>query len=349
MTSAKAGPGTFGNDFVSGNGGHDELYGQQGDDYVEGGYGSDAMLGDLGKVTTTLFIGNAGNAACGPARTIAPNEPFIQEPVCQPGTLFRLVQLFAFNDTVTTGTNAVAAGNDVLLGLDGDDWMHGGPGADMINGDGDGGAEIVDPAHTYTTIITDPNTASADYDRIFGGDSNGAGTVSTVTGGNGDAVWGGRGHDHTYGGRGDDMLEVRPDPNNAVNFPPQWSAWAEADVESLHGIDFVYGGYDQDAMQANVADNGPVFGDRLFDWVGVYNIYYLCPATYGAYVSIRDQSPAILGYFEDQARTDGALTPATNGTSGFNELALVYKPDVKNNANPVYPGTPGHFFCPPPP
>ncbi len=62
--------------------------------------------------------------------------------------------------------------------------------------------------------------------------------------------------------------------------------WAEADVESYHGIDFHYGGYDQDAMQANVADNGPIAGDRLFDWVGAYNIYYLCPATYGAYVSI---------------------------------------------------------------
>ncbi len=346
MTVVRAANGTFANDFISGNGGHDELFGQQGDDYVEGGYGSDAMVGDLGKVTTDLFTDNAGNAACGAARTISPNEPFVQEPVCQQGTLFRLVQLYAFNDTVTTGTNAVAAGNDVMLGLDGDDWMHGGPGADMMNGDGDGGAEIDDPnLPGATTIITDPNAVSADYDRIFGADSNGSGTVSSVVGGNGDVVWGGRGHDHTYGGRGDDMLDVRPDPTNTVNFPRQWSAWAEADVESYHGVDFVYGGYDQDAMQGNVADNGPINGDRLFDWVGAYNIYYLCPATYGAYVSIRDQSPAILAYFEQQAATDGALTPATNGTSGFNELALVYKPDVKNNSHPIYPGTPGHFFC----
>ena len=41
-------------------------------------------------------------------------------------------------------------------------------------------------------------------------------------------------------------------------------AWAEADVESYHGVDFIYGGYDQDAMQANVASNGPVTGDRHF-------------------------------------------------------------------------------------
>jgi hypothetical protein len=248
---------------------------------------------------------------------------------------------------VTSGSDIVAAGNDVMLGLDGDDWMHGGAGRDLMNGDGDGQGEVVDPDHTYTFVITDPNAASADVDRIFGGDSNGSGSVSAVNGGNGDAVWGGRGHDHTYGGRGDDMLEVRPDPSKPANFPAEWSAWAEADVESYHGIDFVYGGYDQDAMQANVADNGPVNGDRLFDWVGVYNIYYLCPATYGAYVSIRDQSPAILTYFQTQARADGALNPQTSGTSGYNELALVYKPDVKNNSHPIYPGTPGHFFCSP--
>ena len=29
---------------------------------------------------------------------------------------------------------------------------------------------------------------------------------------------------------------------------------------------------------------------------------------------------------------------------------MVYKPDVKfKNTHPVYPGTPGHFFCPPTP
>ena len=347
MSTTKTVDGTFGNDFVSGNGGHDELFGQMGDDYVEGGWGSDAMVGDLGKVTTDLFTDALGNEWCGAARTISPNEPFVQDPVCQLGTLFRLVQLYAFDDTIMTGAGAVAAGDDVMLGLDGDDWIHGGAGADMINGDGDAGPETVFP--DAPAQVVDPNANSADTDRIFGGDSNGRGNVDPNTGGNGDAIWGGRGHDHTYGGRGDDMLDVRPNVAQPQFFPLEWSAWAEADVESYHGIDFMYGGYDQDAMQANVADNGPIEGDRLFDWVGAYNIYYLCPATYGAYVNIRDQSPAIIAYFETQAATDGALRPKTAGTSGFNELAMVYKPDVKNNANPIYPGTPGHFFCGPTP
>ena len=30
-----------------------------------------------------------------------------------------------------------------------------------------------------------------------------------------------------------------------------------------------------------------------------------------------------------------------------NEVAMVEKKDVKNNTNPIYPGTPGHFTCTP--
>jgi Ca2+-binding RTX toxin-like protein len=343
MTQMKPSADTFGNDYVSGNGGNDELYGQDGDDAVNGEYGSDAVLGDLGKVTTNLLgVGN-DDGVCSPPRTISPNEPFIQEAVCQPGTLFRLVQLYAYNDAPGSPTPVV--GKDVMLGGDGDDWMHGGAGSDMMNGDGDGGAEIDDPLFPGDVkTVADPNTATADKDRIFGGDSNvrgGPNSPDPTTGGDGDVMWGGRGNDLEYGGHGDDMLDVRPDNL----FPATWSAWGEGDVESYHGVDFAYGGWDQDALQANVADNGPVNGDRMFDWSGVYNITYLCPSTYGAYVTIRDMSPAIIAFWQEQAAVDGAYLPTTSTSSGYDELAMVFKPDVKSNTNPVYPGTPGHMSC----
>ncbi len=207
---------TYGNDFVAGNGGHDELYGQAGDDAVEGGWGSDAMIGDLAKVTTDL-LGVGDDTTCEPARTIAPNEPFVTADVCQDGTLFRLVQLFAFDDTTATAVN----GADVMLGGDGDDWMHGGAGGHHSGRRrrrcGDPGSGAAGCHHRR-----DPNLLSSDVDRIFGGDSNGAGTVNPTTGGNGDVIWGGRRNDHVYGGRGDDMLDVRPDPQ----FPATWGAWA---------------------------------------------------------------------------------------------------------------------------
>jgi hypothetical protein len=264
----------------------------------------------------------------------------VSAEVCQDGTLVRLVELFAFDGTLPTAVN----GNDVLLGGDGDDWMHGGAGQDLMQGDGDGAGFTTGPLPGVQYVI-DPNAASADVDRLFGGDSNGTGTVDPVLGGNGDGIWGGRGDDHSYGGRGDDMLDVHPD----AQFPATWTAWAETDIESFHDIDIVYGGYDQDAMQANIANNGPVNGDRMLDWAGVYNITYLCPATYGAYVTIRDQSPGMIAYVLEQAATDGARTPEIKTSSGGNEVAMVYKPDVRFNNHPPYPGTPGHFFCPPTP
>jgi hypothetical protein len=139
------------------------------------------------------------------------------------------------------------------------------------------------------------------------------------------------------------MIDVRPD----AKYPSVWSAWAGADIESYHGIDVAYGGWDQDAMQANVAANGPIAGDRMLDWAGVYNITYLCPATYGAYVTVRGQPPDLIDWVIVLAATDGALDPGNLASSGGNEVAMVYKKDVSANTNPIYPGTPGHFTCSP--
>ena len=85
----------------------------------------------------------------------------------------------------------------------------------------------------------------------------------------------------------------------------------------------------------------------MLDWAGVYNISYLCPASYGAYVTVRGQPPQLIQWVIDLAAASGAVDPGTPGSSGYNEVAMVYKPDVKDNTNPIYPGTPGHFFCGP--
>ena len=73
------------------------------------------------------------------------------------------------------------------------------------------------------------------------------------------------------------------------------------------------------------------------DWVGSYNIYYVCPATNGAWVDIRAQEPGLLDFLIDMATGDGAVDVGTSGSSGYNDLALVYKPDVKDNANLDFP------------
>ena len=98
-------------------------------------------------------------------------------------------------------------------------------------------------------------------------------------------------------------------------------------------------------MQANLGDNGPRVGDRLIDWVGVYNLYVLCPATYGEFVSTREFSPHMTDFIHRLAEGDGTFKPADNTAAGFNELAFVFTEDIKFNANPPYEETPAHFNC----
>jgi Ca2+-binding RTX toxin-like protein len=297
-----------------------------GGDTLCGNEGEDAILGDQGRILN-IVEGTSDVAPYDPDGNrqlhIRPNEPFIDEDIFVAGTLTREVTL----QQIPNG------GNDLILGGDDGDSLHGGAGVDLINGErGD--------------------------DRSFGGDGN-------------DAIWGGRGHDHSYGGYGADHLDVRPRTTavKPVADPHSWFFAAPDDLSTINdggtadpsddkedydgysGIDFIYGGYDQDAMQANVGDAGPVLGDRLMDWAGSYNAYYLCPAVFGERVITRDMSPSIIVFWEQMARGDGAQ-PTTIGEgksittdSGFNELAMVYKPDVKKNQKPVHPDTPGHFTC----
>ena len=307
--------GAFGNDWMQGNDDHDDMYGQLGDDYLEGNYGQDAMVGDLGNITDNLL----GDGIDDPAQLnllVEPKPPFITDTIYLNGSLYRQVELFAF----VQGEGG--EGNDVMLGGDGDDSLHGGPGKDIMNGDGD--SDLITGA--------DPNPTTADEDHMFGGDGS-------------DVMWGGRGHDHLWGGYGDDYLDVKPRTADvyAPPDPPEWFVYGR--IDNYQGIDYIYGGWDRDAMQANVADMGPVPGDRLIDWVGAYNVYYLCPALYGDWVITRDLSPDMVRFLQKLAQGDGALNTSVNGTSGFRETAIVFQQEARFNSNPPHPDNPGHFFC----
>ena len=113
-------------------------------------------------------------------------------------------------------------------------------------------------------------------------------------------MWGGRDNDILMGGHGDDNLDVRPreetdNGRNGANFriiprdPPAWFTWAFP--ENFQDVDFIYGGWDRDALQADQAENGPDPGDRLADWAGGLNVFYLCPAGYGDHTITRMGAP----------------------------------------------------------
>jgi Ca2+-binding RTX toxin-like protein len=325
-----------GSDLMRGNGGDDDMYGQYDDhntstlthavpcyyasganqiegDLMCGDAGEDAMLGDNGKITNIAEDGSR-------AEHIEIQAPFISEDIFQAGSLTRLVELVRSQTNQSGGD--IAGGNDVMQGGDDNDRMSGGAGYDLMNGNGGD-------------------------DAIFGDDGD-------------DAVWGGTGDDHTYGGYGPggtltpdgstplrgDYLEIQPRP--APDQDP--SAWflVAPNVDTLQGYDIVYGGWGRDAMQADISIPGPTPGDRLIDWTGAYNIYFLCPGAYGEGAATRLLSPDMLLYLPEQALGDGAFEPTTTNSSGFDELGLVYTRDVRFNSGAAYPDTPGHFVCPAP-
>ena len=98
-------------------------------------------------------------------------------------------------------------------------------------------------------------------------------------------------------------------------------------------------------MQANLSKPGPNDGDQMFDSVGAYNLYYICPPHYGSYTAVRTLAPGLTEFFNNLAAGDGLLSPAAPGSSGFLELGFVYNSDAGTNSNPAHPETPGHYYC----
>ena len=123
------------------------------------------------------------------------------------------------------------------------------------------------------------------------------------------------------------------------------------DNQHHQGVDWAYGGWDRDAMQADLSDNGPHEGDRMIDWNGVYNLWSHCNAAYGGFTDVRGHSPAVQSLLQAWAYGVGAgqtgSDATTPGTSAYDDLALAYTSDFKDHATgKPYPSTPGHFDDP---
>ena len=326
-----------GNDTLYGGDADDDMYGELGDDRMFGEGGEDAMVGDRGVITNRL-VGTPGAPITIGNPTSLSFTPYAAHP------LDRRVDLNDDGDGAPLQAPGISTGgNDYLRGGTGHDALHGAAGNDLMNGDtggdylfGDDGADVMwggkgrecaDPADLACNGDRGTNDANVDY--LFGG--NGVKT-DPVTG-------------------GADILDFRPRPGID---PATWfeatntrASDALADHQHHQGIDWIYGGWDRDVMQADIADNGPNPGDRLIDWTGAYNLYDHCPAAYGGYNDIRLFSPNLQTFLQQLANALGAgkslADVQTKGTSGYNELALVFNADVKANSGSAYPGTPGHF------
>jgi hypothetical protein len=240
----------------------------------------------------------------------------------------------AFGDDLMNGDS----GGDWLFGHDGADVMWGGKGADPTSGD---------PADTPTPE-----------------DGTGTGGPQNIRGVNDRFV------DYLFGGHGGqppsgnitqqvlqaDILDYLPraavPSNGFVGDPDAWFEMTGVgngvpeDEQYHQGVDWIYGGFDRDVMEADLGKNGPDFGDRLMDWTGAYNLFTRCNASYGDDGDIRQHSPTMQQLLQTMAYGSGAGFTAgevtTPGTSAFRELGLVY-PGDKGNSGKAFPSTPGNF------
>ncbi|HVE99166.1 MAG TPA: calcium-binding protein [Mycobacteriales bacterium] len=366
--------GQDGNDEMYGNAQNDDMYGELGDDRMFGGDHEDAMVGDRGLITDTLVAGNSRMVTSdtqGPAF-------FVYEGL-RDGQLDRRVDLLADGDGDTDGDGnpvespgLTVGGMDFMRGGPDHDSMHGAFGDDIMNGDSGGdwvfGADGADVLYSgkgkdvsgldpTANERTDPTSKYFDsyVDYLFGG--HGGSTADT---GNRYGIAEGadvldyrpRG---TYAGCGPKVVTGGDRKVDTSQDPCDWFLITDThDVDVTNnqhhqGIDWIYGGQNRDILQADVGKNGPDFGDRLLDWVGAYNLYTRCNASYGDDGDIRQHTPAVEAFLQALAYGSGAgkslADVQTPGTSGYRELAFVFAGDKSNNGK-AFPTTPGHFDNP---
>ena len=326
-----------GNDQLYGGAGDDDQYGELGNDRIFGETGEDAMLGDRGVVANALVTTPGATFSVTGVPKIS-FTPYAAHP------LDRRVDMNDDGDgTPLESPGMTTGGVDFMRGGPDHDAMHGEAGGDLMNGDSGGdylfgddgvdvmwggkGKECADPANSACHTDHGANDSYLDY--LFGGRGL---QTDPVTG-------------------GADLLDFRPRPGID---PAPWfeitstnGADPVADHQHHQGVDWIYGGWDRDVMQADLTANGPNDGDRLIDWNGSYNLYVHCGPANGGHNIIRQHSPNMQAFLQKLAYHLGAgksLTDVqTKGTSGYNELALVYNTDANENSGNAYPGTPGHF------
>lgn len=344
--------GQDGGDEMHGGADNDDMYGELGDDVMFGGPDEDAMIGDRGLITDRKVV--AGDEVATASANV-PGPTFLEVEGLRPGDLDRRVDLLADgdgdmdddgddvefpglhhggDDRMRGGPDHDvmhgAFGNDLMNGDDGGDWLFGADGADVIWGGK--GASDPDPEAQADPGTDDGYIYGSNIDVIFGGHS---------------------GQDVDWVPEGADVLDFRPVNDD----PDSWFEMTDTDDEPVennqhhHGVDWIYGGWGRDVLQGDIGKNGPEeFGDRLVDWVGNYNLYLRCNASYGDDGDVRQRAPQLEDFLETLAFITGVGETRTeveaSGTSAYRELALVYQPDTKDNNGSPFPGTPGNFDDP---
>jgi Ca2+-binding RTX toxin-like protein len=329
--------GTVGNDVLFGEGQDDDLFGGAGHDRIYAGAGEDGVIGDDGLLLTSR------NGLTEPLNGL--NAVNAQSNVTLPGPY---VGFWAF---ITGRLNKAAwllawtqGGNDVIYGGLGDDFLHGGQGNDAISGAEAQAAFYTDaPVVNTAPIAYDPVTRKlAGFDAsnplkkinnfLLNFDATGPGNVKIEDGkdrlfGDVGHDWlvGGTNNDRLFGGAGDDVLNAddNQDSQNGLNNAPDSTLYADRD--------FAYGG---DGLDVLIANTG---GDRLYDWSGEFNSFFVPFSIFGSPSVNRFILPGVPEFLLALGKESGA--DQTRVEPG-GELGLFVQGDPQWNANTGNPRDP---------
>jgi Ca2+-binding RTX toxin-like protein len=298
--------GMTGEDILFGNAGDDDLYGGVGDDWMSGGNGVDGMLGDDGKIFTSrngLTEPLHGLTAVNAQQTISTPGNWLSETIFVTDELNKSVDLEPWDQ----------GGDDVMYGGLGQDFMHGGQGIDGMSGaealqnfydDADARNQTrIDGVLTFNASTSKFNQFDNTHplDKIAGFFLNFEASIGGVKVDDGDDrlfgdlgndwLVGGTSKDHLYGGYGDDVLNA--DDNLETTTTDQGTGqFGDADI--------AFGGAGRDQLIANTG------ADRLIDWSGEFNAYWVPFSPYGQGTVSRNISPNLPEFLYALSQADGA-------------------------------------------
>lgn len=159
------------------------------------------------------------------------------------------------DDTLNNNTNinlsaAGHAGNDIITSGNGDDFIHGGDGADQISSTG-GTNRLV--GHNGDDIINGGSGA----DTIYSGWDN-------------DTINAGAGNDSIYSERGDDIVNAGDGDDTVFGYTGDDQINGGAGNDMLYGgagMDIIFGGDDRDTIRGGNG-NDQIYGEGGNDWIG---------------------------------------------------------------------------------
>ena len=368
--------GGCGNDRLFGDAADDDLIGGWGLDWISGGSGQDGVIGDDGRIFTSRN-GTAEplyGIAATTQQDIAANGNAQAATINVTGTLAKAVDITPFNlrpnalgpdDPYFDPLYA----DDVIFGGLGDDFLHGAAGDDAISGaealpeayaaDRVGGVqtqivrsdftrpynpgELLHYGHGTRTNafalydgfnpLVKVTVAGSEFFLNFdaaAGPIPAGGTAASdgrdlVFGGDGhDWLVGGSGRDDIWGGWGDDLL------NTDDNHGTHGGLNDQAD-ENIDYSDRAYGGAGLDVLLGNST------GDRLIDWVGEFNSYFVPFNPFGLGTVSRQLAPGLAEYLYALSKADGAdptratdnSAPAARNGEPQGEVGLLEQQDPK--------------------